>query len=169
MVWLVRMAPMAAVSCENMRARLKRGSAIVMMIRIIAMTISNSIREKPRRRRCRFIIRSLLYHLMTLRGCQAWRLLRDGRTGIGGADPLVRGRRPRRPPGTLHDADAQFRLRNEDSVPLGERTCPLQRPVTLRKRSSYSLRSSLTHLAAPCLSSGWSLSFHEPAAARSQE
>src|ERR1039458_7283681 len=53
------MAPMAAVSCENMRARLNRGSAMVMMIRMIAMTISNSIREKPRRRRCRFIIQSL--------------------------------------------------------------------------------------------------------------
>src|SRR5260370_18360067 len=70
------MAPMAAVSWEYMRARLKRGSAIVMMIRMIAITIRSSIREKPRRRRCRFIIRILTY-LMTHNTAAAWR-------GIGG-------------------------------------------------------------------------------------
>src|ERR1035437_3240841 len=72
------MAPMAAVSCENMRARLNRGSAMVMMIRIIAITISNSIREKPRRRRCRFIIQSLPYYVTTRGTLPAWRLLRAG-------------------------------------------------------------------------------------------
>src|SRR4029077_10403631 len=66
------MAPLAAVSWEYMRARLKRGSAIVMMMRIIAITISNSIREKPRRRRCRFIIRILTY-FMTSHTPGAWR------------------------------------------------------------------------------------------------
>ena len=40
---------MAAVSCEYIRARLNRGSAIVMIIRMIAITISNSMRENPRR------------------------------------------------------------------------------------------------------------------------
>ena len=40
---------MAAVSWEYIRARLNRGSAIVMIIRMIAITISNSIRENPRR------------------------------------------------------------------------------------------------------------------------
>src|ERR1039457_4808645 len=39
-----------------------------------------------------------------------------------------------------------------------------QRVVTFSKRWSYSWRSFFTHLAAPCLSSGWSLSFHAPAA-----
>src|ERR1019366_4934532 len=77
MVWMVRMAPSAEVSLAYLWALLNLGSAMVMMIRMIAITISNSIREKPRRRRCRFIIRSLPYHLMTLRGRQAWRLLRD--------------------------------------------------------------------------------------------
>src|SRR5258708_3384918 len=70
------MAPMAAVSCENIRARLNRGSAIVMMIRMIAITISNSIRENPRRRRCRFIIQSLPSYFTTQRAPAAWRLLR---------------------------------------------------------------------------------------------
>ena len=38
---------MAAVSWEYIRARLNRGSAIVMMIRIIAITINNSMRRIP--------------------------------------------------------------------------------------------------------------------------
>src|SRR6266545_5256620 len=44
----VRMAAMAAVSCAYMRALYNLGKAIVMMIRMIAITISNSIRENPR-------------------------------------------------------------------------------------------------------------------------
>src|ERR1035437_5161890 len=56
---MARMAPSAEVSFAYLWALVKRGTAIVMMIRIIAITIINSIREKPRRRRCRFIIQSL--------------------------------------------------------------------------------------------------------------
>ena len=55
----------ADVSFAYLWARLNLGSAIVMMIRMIAITISNSIREKPRRRRCRFIIRSLPSYFTT--------------------------------------------------------------------------------------------------------
>src|SRR3974377_1684408 len=43
------MAWMAAVSWANMRAWVSLGMAIVMMIRMIAITISSSIRENPRR------------------------------------------------------------------------------------------------------------------------
>src|SRR5207248_11321558 len=65
------MAPMAAVSWEYIRARLNLGSAMVMIIRMIAITISNSIREKPRRR-LKLSIPCLL-PFMTVEGRPAWR------------------------------------------------------------------------------------------------
>src|ERR1022692_4786586 len=68
---MVRIETIAAVSCVYLRALVNLGNANVMIIRMIAMTISNSMREKPRR-----LLRSNIgvpSYSMTRVSAPAWR------------------------------------------------------------------------------------------------
>ena len=72
------MAASAAVSRANIWAFWNFGSAMVIIIRMIAITISNSMRENPRR-------------LLKLNIASPPSLLYDGLTGRGVEGNIIRG------------------------------------------------------------------------------